>query len=587
MSVPATLVPIIAAFAVATALAVSLTPIFGRFATNAGIVSAPRPDRWGGRPTPLLGGFAITLAIVPTVAAFAPLDERGIAVLIGTLAAFALGAIDDLRGLRPTSKLVGQVAIGSGLAFAGVQVEFVEFGPAAFLLTLLWVVGMMNAVNLVDNMDGLAAGVAAIAATVLLLMGGPLWTQILAASVVGACIGFLIHNFAPARIYMGDAGSMALGFTLAALALLLTRTAASGVGFAVLGPLLILGLPIFDTALVTIVRRLEGRPLSVGGRDHASHRLAARGLSDREAVLTLYAIAALLATVGLLSSVAGLAFVPFAGLALLGLVLFGVFLTEPVSVAGRPLDIAARGRVLTGGRLLVRYGLEIGLDVALAGIALFSAFLVRFESTPVADWLPVFVEAAPIVIPIQLGAFVLLGVYRILWSYLGLSDLLVIVRASIAGTLVAAFLMLYPLGMVAQSRAVLLLDLVFVAVAVAAARVFLVSLRQWIHTRPRDGDRRVLIVGATANGEAALRLLMRNTKVPYRVAGFLDDDPGKQRRRIAGVPVLGQIDDLERIAHAEKADLIIVAVDDEEERERVRSRCDRLDLEAREFSRSF
>lgn len=587
MPVLPTLLPLIAAFALAATLAVSLTPLFGRFAAKAGIVSAPRPDRWGGNPTPLLGGPAIVLAIVPTVVMLAPLDGRGIAVLVGTLAAFALGAVDDLRGLRPTSKLVGQVAIGSGLALSGVQVQFVEFAPVAFLLTLLWVVVMMNAVNLVDNMDGLAAGVAAIAAAVLVLMGGPPWTQILAATVAGACIGFLVHNFAPARIYMGDAGSMALGFVLAALALLLTRTAASGVGFAVLGPLLVLGLPIFDTTLVAIVRRLEGRPLSVGGRDHTSHRLAARGLSDRETVLTLYAIAALLASVGLLSSVIGLAVVPFAGLAVLGLVLFGVFLTESPATEGRPLDVPARSRVITGGRLLVRYGLEIALDIALAAIALFSAFLVRFELSPVADWLPVFVEAAPIIIPIQLAAFVLLGVYRILWTYLGISDLLVILKASLVGTLVAALLMLYPLGMVTQSRAVLVLDLVFVAAAVMAARLFLVSLRHWIETRPHAGDRRVLIVGATTSGEVALRLMMRSKDVPYRAAGFLDDDPGKQRRHIAGVPVLGRIEELARVAHDQKADLIIVAVEDEEERERVRSWCDRLGLEARDFSRSF
>ncbi len=581
------LVTVSAAFALAAAACALITPLFAFLARRGGVVSAPRPDRWGGRPTPLLGGIPIVLAVAGTVVLIAPIDERAFAVLGGTIAALGLGLLDDLRHLRPTSKIVGQVAIASGLALAGVHVQFVEFEPLAFLLTLLWIVGMMNAVNLVDNMDGLAAGIAGIAAGVLVLMAGPSWTQILAAAVAGACVGFLVHNFAPARIYMGDAGSLALGFVLAALALLLTRTAASGVGFAVLGPLLVLGLPIFDTTLVAIVRRLEGRPLSLGGRDHASHRLAARGLSDRETVLTLYAVAAALAGIGLLSNVAGLAFVPFGGLAILGLVLFGVFLTESPTADGRVLDPPARSRIISGGRILVRYGAEIALDVALATIALFSAFLVRFESTPINDWLALFLQTAPILIPIQLAAFVLLGVYRTLWSYFGVSDLLLIVRAAFVGSLAASLLMLYALGMVAQSRAVLILDFVFLAVAVMAARLFVVSLRQWAELRPKIGNRRVLIVGASASGETALRLLQSSRDVPYQPTGFLDDDPGKQRRHIAGVPVLGRIADLGRIAHSQHADLIIVAVDDDEMRAQVRSSCEQLGLETREFSRSF
>ncbi len=582
----ASLWPVLAAFVMAVVLSVSLTPLIGLLARRGGVLSAPRPDRWGGRPTPLLGGVAIVVAVVAAVVLLAPIDARALAVLAGTVAALALGALDDVRHLRPTSKIVGQVAIASGLALAGVHVQFVEFFPLAFLLTLLWVVGMMNAVNLVDNMDGLAAGIGGIASGVLVIMAGPPWTQILAAAVAGACLGFLVHNFAPARVYMGDAGSLPLGFVLAALALLMTRTAASGVGFAVLGPLLVLGLPIFDTTLVAVVRRLEGRPLSVGGRDHTSHRLAARGLSDRETVVTLYAIATVLAGLGLLASVAGLAFVPFGGLAVLALVLFGVFLTESPTAEGRPLDTPARSRVISAGRLLVRYGGEIALDVALATIALFSAFLVRYESTPIAEWLSLFVQAAPILIPIQLAAFVLLGVYRILWSYLGITDLFVILRAAFVGTLVASLLMLYPLGMV-QSRAVLILDFVFVAAAVMAARLFLVSLRYWAQLRPKVDDRRVLIVGASTSGEIALRLLLRSRQVPYHPTGFLDDDPGKQRRHIGGVPVLGRISDLDRVARSERVDLIVVAVDDEEKRERVRTWCDELGLETREFSRTF
>lgn len=576
------------AFLVGLAVAAGATPLIGRLARAVRIVSAPRADRWGGRPTPLLGGLAIVAATLVPLLPLAGSDRRLGIVAAGMLAAMALGLADDVRGLRPTTKLVGQVAIASFLAFGGVTVEIVEYQPLAFLLTLLWVVGLMNALNLVDNMDGLAAGLAGIAAAVLVLMAPevPLWIRPFGAALAGAAVGFLVHNFAPARIYMGDAGSLALGFALAALTLLQTNTAASGVGLALLGPLLVLGLPIYDTALVTLVRRIEGRPVSRGGRDHTSHRLAATGLSDRESVLLLYGIAAGLAVLGLLAHSLGLVLLPLVGLTVIGLVLFGVFLTESTRPAGAG-PLPARSRVVIGGRVLLRYGGEIGLDVALAAIALFTAFAIRFEALPSTAWLRPFLEAAPVVIPIQLAAFVLLGVYRTLWSHLGVSDMFAVIRAAIAGTVVAGLVLIFVLRLVDQSRAVLALDGILFAALVISSRVFLLWLRHWSALRPRAGDRRVIIAGANDAGEVALRLILRSRDNAYHPIGFVDDDPGKQRRRIAGVPVLGRVNDLAALVVRQRADLVIVALDDEEQRERVRADCRGLGLETRDFDYRF
>src|SRR5687768_3476344 len=418
-----------AAFAVA-----SLTPVAARVATSIGLVTPPRPDRWGSRPTPLLGGVVIVLAIAASSVALVTEWWPFLAVIGATVAAFVLGLIDDVRGLRPTSKLVGQIVIGSGLALAGVRVEVITLTPLAFVATLLWVVLIMNAVNLMDNMDGLAAGVVAIAACVLVLMtpSPTSWQAILAAATAGACAGFVIHNFAPARIYMGDAGSMALGVLLASLTLVLTNEAASNVGLAVLAPLVALGLPIFDTALVTIVRRLEGRPVSQGGRDHTSHRLAAWGIPERATVLILYAVSAGIAVLGLTANAMGLAALPLGALVLVALVLFAIFLVE--SPTGAALGSApGRATVLGAGRAFVRYGGEIALDVTLATTALLSAYLIRFESFGTDVSVPLFIAAFPIVVPIQLGAFVLLGLYRILWRYLSVVDMFVIIRATFVG----------------------------------------------------------------------------------------------------------------------------------------------------------
>lgn len=581
---------ILASLVAALVISGLATPLLARMARTAGVVAPPRPDRWGGKPTPLLGGVAIILATLLPASLLTQVDRAGVVIAGGTLAALALGLVDDVRGLRPISKLVGQVVIASGLALGGVRVELINYPPASFVLTLLWVVAVMNALNLVDNMDGLAAGLTAIAAGVLVLMAPsePAWVRVLSAGLAGACLGFLVHNFAPARVYMGDAGSLALGFLLAAIALFQTNAAASNVGLAILGPLLVLALPIFDTTLVTLARRLEGRPVSVGGRDHTSHRLAARGLSDRATVLVLYAISATLATLALLSQALGFALLPLAGLALVGLILFGVFLTEhPAREPEAQEGASERHSLIRRGRLLLRYGGEIGVDVALATIALFAAFIIRFEYLPPDAWLPLFVQAAPFVIPLQLGAFVVLGVYRALWRFLGVTDLVSIGRAALIGTVIAGFLMLYPFGMTGQSRAVLLLDAILLTVLVAGSRVFLVWLRHWFALRPHRDDRRVLIVGATPLGEMALRLLLRAGKPNYHPAGFLDDDPGKHRRTIAGVPVLGTTSQLREVALRERADLVVLAIENDAKRDRIRALCAELGIEAREFSGSL
>lgn len=575
----------VASFVAAALSSAALTPIAARVAARAGLFSPARPDRWGSRPTPLLGGLAIVLALLVPLTALAGTEDKLSVIAIGTLGALVLGLVDDVRGLRPSSKIVGQTILASGLAIGGVRVELVDFAPLGFLLTLVWVVGLMNAVNLIDNMDGLAAGVCAIAAGVLLFMAPlePAWVRLLSAATAGACIGFLVHNFPPARVYMGDAGSMALGFVLASLALLLTNAAASNVGLAVLGPLLVLGLPIFDTALVTIARRLEGRPVGAGGRDHTSHRLAARGLSERATVVVLYAIAAGLALLGLLSDALGLVFLPLAGLVVVGLAVFGIFLLVAPEVE-EERHTPARRLVMGAGRRLLRFGGEIVLDASLATIALFSAFLIRFESLPPATFVHLFLQAAPIVIPIQLVAFILLDVYRILWTYMGVTDLVVVLRASFIGTLTAGLLMLYVLGFTDQSKAVLLMDGVFLAVLVSGSRLFFVSLRHWSEFRLRKRDHRVLIIGASERGQLALRLLLRNREIAYFPAGFIDDDPGKQRRRIGGIPVLGRVGDLASVVRRQRADLVVLAVSDDETRDAVRASCADLGVELRELS---
>src|SRR5437762_7439806 len=319
----------------AAVLSAATTPVFSNAARRIGLVVAPRADRWHRSATPLLGGAAITLAAIILVATLLPVTRVGATITVGLVAAFALGLLDDFRSLAPSTKLAGQAVIASVLFFGGVRVEIIEIDAIAYLATVLWVVGLMNAVNLIDNMDGLAGGIVAVAGIGLGLSAIPEnpAAAIVAGAAAGASFGFLVHNFPPARVFMGDAGSLVCGYLLAAAALLHTATGAANVGLAVLAPLALLALPIFDTALVTTARRLVGRPVSQGGKDHTSHRLAALGLTDRGVVLFLYVVAASLAGVALFTEAVSGLVLPLFALAVVALVLFGLFLYA-VDVSG-------------------------------------------------------------------------------------------------------------------------------------------------------------------------------------------------------------------------------------------------------------
>ena len=572
----------------AAAISVAATPLFAALARRSGLVVAPRKDRWHRAATPLLGGAAIAAGSLVALAVALPSGREGLVLVLCAGAAFGLGLLDDFRHFAPTTKLVGQVMLGAALFIGGIQVEIVSFPPIAFLLTVFWIVAMMNALNLIDNMDGLAAGIAAIAALMLGLTSDPAQpaAAIAAGATAGAALGFLVHNFYPARVFMGDAGSLLLGFLLAATALLHTASGAANLSFAVIAPIAVLALPIFDTALVTASRRSAGRPISQGGRDHSSHRLAALGLSDRGAVLFLYAIAAVLAGVGAIAdAVSGLGLALFA-LAAVGLVLFGLFLHE-VDVYGsteRPVPGDLRASALRAIWSQARFGAEVGLDVVLLTVAYYAAYFVRFEGTPESAWLYLFTQSVPIVVGAQLVVLVALRVYRSLWRYLGVGDLVGILRALTLGTAVGALGLLLLYRFEGYSRGVFLFDLLLAAVLLIGARSFALWLRQWFATRPRSGERRVLIVGATERGAVALRLLSPAASGPYRAIGFLDDDPGKRHRRVAGVSVVGTTRDLEAVVRRLSPDLVVLAIDsDRAAVEGLRAECERLGVEHREL----
>src|SRR4029078_1967528 len=297
---PRTLLAVAASFC----LALILTPLVRAFARRFGFVAVPKTDRWHKKPTAMLGGAAIWLSVVITCLAFSLQTTYGKFILLASTLLFLVGLVDDLIHIKPYQKLIGQILGSAYVVYYGLSLPWTGSVLLNMALAIFWLIGITNATNLLDNMDGLASGIAIIASAfwALRFVNSGQITEALILSVFAASLlGFLIYNFNPASIFMGDCGSMFVGFFLASSALINVsggrsrRLLARGAG-AILG----LFIPLFDTTLVTVLRKLSGRSASVGGRDHTSHRLVALGMSEGRAVLMLDGFAALAGVLAIL-----------------------------------------------------------------------------------------------------------------------------------------------------------------------------------------------------------------------------------------------------------------------------------------------
>jgi UDP-GlcNAc:undecaprenyl-phosphate GlcNAc-1-phosphate transferase len=289
----------LAALGLAAALAFALTPLAARLAVRVGMVDRPGGRRRHARIVPLGGGVAVLVAIVLPALLLAPrLDRPSEAILAGAVAIGLVGLVDDRFGLPPAVKLAGQIAAASIPVAYGVTIDHFTFpfappvtlGPWQYPVTVLWIVALVNIVNFIDGMDGLAAGFGAIAAGTFALLALSLErgdSAVIAAALCGACLGFLPHNFHPARVFLGDAGALVVGFVLAAVSVegVLKTTAFLAVAF----PLVVLFVPMFDTSFVVLKRLKHRQPVWRADANHLHHRFAGVGWSQRQAALLVYA----------------------------------------------------------------------------------------------------------------------------------------------------------------------------------------------------------------------------------------------------------------------------------------------------------
>lgn len=531
--------------AVSLVLAAGLTYLVREVAHRYGFVAKPKSDRWHKRPTAMMGGVAIFLATLTAYALFVPKTVESIIVLAASSFLFLVGFLDDLLNIKPYQKLIGQLIGATFVIGLGPRIPITGYELLDIWITVMWLIGITNAVNLLDNMDGLAAGIAVIACVSLaagFALNGQTNELLLVTVFVGALLGFLIFNFNPASIFMGDCGSMFVGFLLASSVLMGQVGGRSRGIFSILAvPVLILFVPIFDTTLVTVIRKLWGRKASQGGRDHTSHRLVALGLSERAAVLMIYGFAAGAGLLALfVSQLAPMQSMALIGIFTAALAIIGVYLSKVKVYDEREEELASRNNAVFAFLIDVSYKrriFEVFLDAFLISFAYYAAYVMLYgQLEGTSNW-DLYIKTAPLLVILKLFAFLVAGVYRGIWRYTTIGDFITFAKGVLGGSVLSVFAILLLYRFQHFSRAVFVLDGLLLLVLIAGSRMAFRLIREFLPAGASPDGRRVLIYGAGDGGEMVLRELRNNASWKYQPVGFVDDDPLKVGKVINGLQV--------------------------------------------------
>ena len=559
----ALLVPAVAATATA-----ALTPMVRALALRVGQMAGATEDRWHTRPTPNVGGLAIVggfaLAVALEVGLFGPGLAVGevapravvpltppVGLVVAALLAAALGLWDDVRQLRPSTKLVGQLAAASILIMTGIGVWLTGTYVLDVLISLFWFVGITNALNLLDNMDGLAGGIGAIAATFLginFLLGGQSELAILSFAFAAALGGFLVHNYPPARIFMGDSGSLFIGLFLAGLALSPVPGLSRSLAAVVAVPLVVLAIPILDTTFVTVSRLLEGRAVSKGGRDHTSHALVSLGVSEERALWILWGLAILGGGVGLLVRTTGRTFAyMLGGILLAALALLGSYL-----LTNRLDRLEADKTAESDATLLERLGamhrrvpfLVFGMDIFVVGLAYYVAYLIRWDLGQLPAELEYFQRTLVFVVALKLMAFAGTAAYAPRWRHYSIADAMVMVRANLLGTLLTASVLLL-VARSGLSRGVLVVDFLVCTILTVVGRLSFRMLEDATGRWSVEGVP-MAFVGPIEDADLVFRAARALSAPTLRPVAVVDHSQRGAKGRFQGYPLFGGADGIAR-----------------------------------------
>jgi len=565
---------------VAGLITYTLTPLVAILARRLGAVDIPSSRKVHDRPTPRLGGVAVVTALVVAVgglwlfrvARYPELSpDLCIALTLGLLPIFLVSCLDDVRPLRPHVKFVGHlggaaIAIAAGLQLGDTVQLFgqtVPLGGLAIPLSILWIVGVTNAFNLVDGLDGLSAGLGLISAGSLVIVAvltGNTEIIILSLVVVGALAGFIPYNLHPARVFLGDSGATAIGFYLACLTL--SGVSKLSAGLAVFVPLLAVGVPVADTMLSILRRVLRGlrhkTDLSIfqADREHIHHRLLGLGINHGHAVLVLYGAAVMAAAVGIASlfvtaSNAGLLLVTLAGASFFGVGRLGYdeFAVLRSGVILKLYDTP-----------IIRSGFfKVFVDIGLVMLAFYGAVAFRYDDWKLVNHRTLLLNGLALLPLLNLGVFWVFRVYARAWRYASLDDVIG-VNCAVCASAGLGFVVTRLFFDSGASTTLFVAYAVLLMVGTSAGRSSFRVLAYLRDTNRHDGPR-VAVYGAETRGMTALRELRSNRALQLRPIGFIDDDPALLGRRFNGLPVLGGVTELCRLIREHQIEAVLLASD--------------------------
>lgn len=553
--------PLVLLLVTAAALSIVGAGIVRMIVLRLGFVVQPRPDRWHRTPTPTYGGVAILVGAVIALLLIAPGVLGAVLPLAAVgIALFAAGWYDDLAPMSALEKMVSSLSVAAFFVFTVNGIGTTPWEAALIVVAVIWFGFIDNAVNLLDNMDGLATGVSAIAALALAAIFprelGAAASMLVALG--GALLGFLLWNRHPAKIFMGNCGSLAIGGLLAACATL--AIARAGTVTAAAAAALVLIVPIVDTTFVVLLRRLAGRSTTRGNIDHTSHRLVSAGFSEPTAVAVLYLLGAGGASAAYLLRSNPTTGLPIAVTLAVGVLMFLLYLARVPAYAGQDFQVlqnASFAPLLSDLASRWHAG-EVLLDLALIATCYYGAYRIRFDGEALATFLPGFAASLPAILGCQLGALYLSGLYSRMWTTFGLHDLSTVARGVVGGVVVSVLAVTYIYKFERFSRGVFLIDAALLTIAIVATRSSFRIIGR-VAARNDPHKKRVAIYGAGLRGQLLARELQVNASWALNPVVFLDDEQQLRSRRIIGVPVRGTVDDLERIIRSMSIEEVLLS----------------------------
>jgi UDP-GlcNAc:undecaprenyl-phosphate GlcNAc-1-phosphate transferase len=547
-------------------VAAAMMPVAKAAGVRFGIVAQPSSDRPHAKPTALLGGLAVMAGLIVAiglVGILSGLPYHSLPWLAGFAVVMCLvGLLDDIVDLRPRHKLMLELAAICILGGWGPRFDLFPYQPLNIALTIFWLIMATNAFNLIDGIDGLAAGVGIVAALSIATVAGlhqHEGTMFVGLALAGALAGFMVFNFPPASIFMGDEGALAVGLVLGVLSIQASRYGEGSLPARLAMPLLALMVPLLDTVTVTVTRLATGNPISKRGLDHSHHRLTRLGMPARRAAATLIGLQAIAGGCAIaLTVVPGYDAVLLLPFMALFFALVALFLMDRSFDWESPRQVEALRPV---ARVILSLGykrrfVELVLDVALVAAAYFGAMMLRFDFELTTAQVDQMLIGLPWVAMLGCGAFLVAGVYRGIWRYTGLAEgVRFVLAAIIAGLAVKLASSILPIT-ISRAAVVVFVILLF---------NFLVATRWSFHVFQRIGRllahsaRRLVIVGADARGAAAVQHLYSTAGANAELLGLLDEDSFKHGKLFHGYPVLGSLDSLSAIMERTPFDEIVVA----------------------------